>query len=195
MKGERAKMMADAFQRIFIGLLLVLLDFRLQYVDILPDFIGYILVFRALGTLAGQHSYFLKARPFTLTLIFLSLTSLVVTPGMNLLEDPPSSQDLGWSLLGQVLIVLDLFMLYWLCKGIGELAMQRELKQLQEKAEYRWKFYFLATAVMLVYTPFSINVEPAFNLVMFPLVILLFSAMILLLGLVRMARKELVDEG
>ncbi len=194
MKGGGGKLLADAFQRIFIGLLLVFLDFRIQYVDILPDFIGYIFIFRALDTLARQHPCFSRARPFALALIFLSVTSLVVTPGMNLLEGPPSTQDLSWTLLGQVLTVLDLFLIYWLSQGIYELAKERKLEELQEKAQYRWKFYFLATAVILVYTPFSINIEPALNLVMFPLVILLFWSMILLLGLVRMARKELADE-
>lgn len=186
-------MFSMAYRRIFQGLLLVLLDFRIQYFDILPDFLGYILIFRALGTLAEQHSYFSKAKPYALVLIFLSLTSIFEVPQTNLLEHSISTQELGWLLLAQGIMILDVVVLYWICQGIGELAKERSLDELREKARFRWQFYFAVTSVLLVYTPFALNLDPSWNMLMIPLVILMFWAMLLVLGLVRTAEVELKD--
>ena len=186
-------MFSMAYRRIFQGLLLVLLDFRIQYLDILPDFLGYILIFCALSTLAAQHSFFSKARPFALLLVFLSLGSIIETPKANLLEFSLSTQELGWLLLEQGKIIVDLFLFYWLCQGIQELAQERALAVLQEKARFRWRFYFTVTCILLVYAPFALNLEPSWNILMIPILVLLFAAMLLLLGLVRTAQHELKD--
>ncbi|RXT01914.1 hypothetical protein [Ammoniphilus sp. CFH 90114] len=186
-------MYTTAYQRLFQGFLLILLDLRIQFFDILPDFVGYILVFRALGILASQHLNFSKAKPFALALIFLSLTNLLPFTQANLLEYSFSTQELGWLVIGQAIILTELFLLYWIIQGIYEVAKDRGNEELQEKAQFRWKFYFIATSVLLVYTPFALNLDPAWVQLMILFVVALFLAMLLILGLIRSAGRELKD--
>lgn len=186
-------MYANAYRRIFQGLLLVLLDFRIQFIDILPDFLGYILIFRALGTLASQHPYFSKGRPFALVLIFLSLVTIIKLPNANILEDSLATQQLEWLLLGQGIFILDLFLFFWLSQGVCQLATERGLEELREKASFRWKFYLTVASILLVYTPFTLNLDPAWNMLMIVFVILQFGALLLLLGLFKMAQRKLAD--
>ena len=186
-------MFTDAYRRIFQGLLLVLLDFRIASIDILPDFVGYILVFRALGTLATQHPYFSKAKPFALVLIFVSLVTIIEQPKVNLLDYSLAAQQLGWLFVGQGIFILDLFFFFWLTQGIVKLASDRELEELREKASFRWKFYLTIASILLIYTPFALNLDPAWNMLIVVFVILQFVAQLLLLGLVRTAQRELAD--
>lgn len=66
------------FNRIFWGLLFVVLDIRISSVDlVLPDFVGYILIASGLSRLAPHHQWFRTARILAIVLVFVSLTTLV----------------------------------------------------------------------------------------------------------------------
>lgn len=66
------------FIRIFWGLLFVVLDIRINSVDlILPDFVGYILIVSGLSLLVPHDKWFRTARLVAVVLIFVSLTTLV----------------------------------------------------------------------------------------------------------------------
>ncbi|HEX6098869.1 MAG TPA: hypothetical protein VF432_21315 [Thermoanaerobaculia bacterium] len=67
-------MRRTAFSNIFWGLLFVVLDIRLGAIDlILPDFVGYILIFQGLTLLAPEHHAFRKARVLAAVMVFVSL--------------------------------------------------------------------------------------------------------------------------
>lgn len=66
------------FIRIFWGLLFVVLDIRINSIDlILPDFIGYILIANGLSLLAPQDRWFRRARLFAIIMAFVSIPSLI----------------------------------------------------------------------------------------------------------------------
>jgi hypothetical protein len=70
--------MKVGFKRIFWGLLFVVLDVRINSIDLfLPDFVGYILIVSGLGLLAPHDKWFRRARVMAIIMIFFSLTDLV----------------------------------------------------------------------------------------------------------------------
>jgi hypothetical protein len=69
--------MKAGFNRIFWGLLLVVIDVRINSIDLLPDFVGYILIVIGLGLLAPHHKWFRWARVIAIIMICLSLTDFV----------------------------------------------------------------------------------------------------------------------
>lgn len=70
--------MKVGFNRIFWGLLFVVLDLRIDSIDLLlPDFVGYILIASGLGLLAPHDKWFRRARVAAIIMIFFSLTDLV----------------------------------------------------------------------------------------------------------------------
>ena len=70
--------MKVGFNRIFWGLLFVVLDIRIIAIDLfLPDFVGYILIASGLGLLAPHDKWFRRARVMAIIMIFLSLTDFV----------------------------------------------------------------------------------------------------------------------
>ena len=70
--------MKVGFNRIFWGLLFVVLDIRIDSIDLfLPDFVGYILIVSGLGLLTPHDKWFRRARVMAIIMIFFSLTDLV----------------------------------------------------------------------------------------------------------------------
>jgi hypothetical protein len=70
--------MRAGFLRIFWGLLLVVLDIRIDSVDlILPDFVGYILIVSGLTPLVQYDKWFRRARVVAFIMIFVSLITFV----------------------------------------------------------------------------------------------------------------------
>ena len=70
--------MRVGFIRIFWGLFFVLLDFRINSVDLfLPDFVGYIFIVSGLTKLAPYDEWFRRLKPIAMIMIVVSLSDLV----------------------------------------------------------------------------------------------------------------------
>ena len=71
-------MRRESFTSIFWGLLFVVLDIRIGPLDLfLPDFIGYLLIFKGLSLLAPEHRGFRRARILAAVMSFVSLPNLI----------------------------------------------------------------------------------------------------------------------
>jgi hypothetical protein len=104
-------MIRTAFVSIFWGLLMALVDVKLGRLDLAPDFIGYLFVFKGLRQLAALHGSFGTASSYALVLLAFSLVELI---GM---EHP---------LLPVIDIVFSLLMFWSIYDGIIALASASE---------------------------------------------------------------------
>lgn len=177
-------MIARGFRKLFWGLLFVFLDFRINRFDVLlPDFVGYILLTVGLGALSARHVAFRNAQVAALAMIFLSFADFL--PSQNLVIS--SISTLG-----------DLVMMWELCRGIIELATAAGNPALAQMASTRRMFYVVLTLVGWVLVMASGAIAGADNLkqmllVMGPLVVFGLVVMVLLMGLMRRAGRELQD--
>lgn len=64
----------DGLGKVFWGYFLILLDFRVNGLDILPDFVGYFLIIAGLAGLSAESVWFGKAKPFAWISLLLSLS-------------------------------------------------------------------------------------------------------------------------
>ena len=140
------------YNKLLLGFLLVFLTFRFQNIDLLPAFIGFLIVYSALGDLADSEPRFIEARKVTLPLIVISLFFFVQV-------------ELGFltmvlSVLYNGLLVL---MLWHICMAISNLAAAADNLELKQAAEKRWKYYLVVTIFSLA-TPIVLFLGPAFVL-------------------------------
>lgn len=112
------------FRQIFWGLLLVILDLKLNGFDVLPDFIGYILVAVGCGGLASLSRRFSTAQTLSGVLVVLSLVGFVFPT------------DLAF-LYGLVYLAVDCAMIWFLLGGVMEFASARERPDLERLASSR----------------------------------------------------------
>jgi hypothetical protein len=119
---------------IFWGLLLVILDFKLNQFDVLPDFIGYILVSLGCGGLVAASGKFAIARNSCWALLVLSLVEFIVTGDLR-------------AILGIVQLVLNCTMMWFLLGGFMDLSLSMGRPDLAEKAGNRRMVYVALTCV------------------------------------------------
>lgn len=105
---------------IFIGLLFVFLDFDIQFgaskVGLIPDFIGYILIFIGLAELTAGNDRFSRVRPFA---VYMAVYTGVLY-AMDLFS---ISYNLGIisSLLDLASLIVSLYISYSIVRGVQDL--------------------------------------------------------------------------
>lgn len=132
-------MVKAGFDKLFWGFLFIMIDFRVQGFDILPDIIGYILFAVGFSTLAGHSPYFKKAGTLNLVMIVVSIFSIYEQPN----TDGGVHFNLLGLLIGIVSLILGLILVHHLFMGIKEMANRQGKTQIYEEAEKRWTQYLL----------------------------------------------------
>lgn len=109
-------------KRIFIGLIFILLDLNLG-INILPDFIGYLLIWKACNDFAKESPKMAAVRP--VALILTGLTGVVFV--MTLLK-----LTSGLGIIGNVIeiamVLGSLLVIYMLGQGVREIETQNDVE-------------------------------------------------------------------
>jgi len=178
------------FRRIFWGLVFVVLDFRIDDFDLLPDFIGFAIIASGLGLLVPLSLRFHTARIMAMFLVVFSLATLIRFTGGTGSGTPFG----GWFYFQLIVDVIDITMIWQLCSGIIDLARERDLEDLALRANTRRALYvglqLMSYALILVAMD-----SPPGDLGVLAIGLLIFAVVVvyLLMGLMLRAARELGD--
>lgn len=117
---------------IFIGYIFVFFHLKINGFDLLPDFIGYILIYRGLCKLTVETAIFEKAKPATIGMGILSFMSLIVGGTINY-------NSLIWSVINLLATLVSIYILYIINTGIYEIEQTRNIPLNSEKLFEIWK--------------------------------------------------------
>lgn len=147
-----------AFDKFAYGFLFILIDFRIMGIDVLPDFIGYILFALSFSTLSIHSDYFRRGSYVNIPMLIFSFFSIYEKPNHS------NGINLGpWGLLGIPItigiILLSILVVYYLFQGIIEMAKNKGIGHIADEAGNRWKqFLYLQVALLfafvLIFVPF-----------------------------------------
>jgi hypothetical protein len=147
----------SGFNKFYWGFFFIMIDFRLQGVDVLPDIIGYCLFATGFSILASRSSCFEKARSLNMIMIILSI--------LQIYERPAQGSGINFGALGPVgfiigiaATILSLFVIYNLFMGIKDMASLQGQINIREEAEKRWTQYLMLQlaglfAIILIIIP------------------------------------------
>ena len=150
-------MYQDGFNKLYWGFLFIMIDFKLQGFDVLPDIVGYILFAIGFGILASNSEYFSKARSLNIPMIIISILSIYEKPAQGGGVQFGTLGVFG-ILIGITSIVLNLLIIYNLFMGIKDIANQRGQVDLGTEAGVRWNQYLILQiagifAFVLIFIP------------------------------------------
>ncbi|WDC84127.1 hypothetical protein PL321_17965 [Caloramator sp. mosi_1] len=132
------------YRYLFWGMIYIFLNINIYFLNVLPNFIGYIYVFYALIKLSQQKEFFNKAKIPTVILIVLGITDILEK---NYLYRLVELQDLRLLLefLTSLESVLFLYVLYVLCEGISTIAKDQGFSDIANSIKRMFKIflYFL----------------------------------------------------
>ena len=170
-------MIKQSFMRIFWGLLFIVLDINISNFDVMPDFIGYILIYSALNSLEQFHPRFRNAKPCAAVMVIVSAAQMLhINPFFV-------STILG--------IGLDCLMIWHTCNAISEMALARGNLSLSETSTNRRTLYSIVAFSNLLLTPFLWPSNTSAGVILIPLLIVSVTAVILVMMLMRRASIEL----
>lgn len=183
-------MYESGYDRIFWGMIFIIFDINLGYINILPNFIGYGLIYSGLSILLSQHEIFEKGKMPAVILILLTLKDMFHNPSNTSLV---AGINLSYfsSLIGSLVNIINLYLIYIISRGIYELCENRGLKELRERIRDCWKFYFVISVIALFYMPFSINLPRDFNAIKFIIGIINLIAVISIVLVFKKCRVDL----
>jgi low temperature requirement protein LtrA len=173
--------MSTRFAQIFWGLLLVILDLRINRIDILPDFLGYILVALGCGGLTSFSRDFSTARTLSWILVAFALVGYVL-------------HGSAATVFGILNLAVDCAMMWFLLGGVMELAMARQRSDLSERASNRRIAYVV---VMCLATLASLVAQGSRELAVVMVVVLvicILPLLFLILHLIHRAKHELTGD-
>ncbi|GEN54907.1 hypothetical protein [Halobacillus faecis] len=166
----------NPFHRIFGGLLLVLIDIHLGQIEILADFIGYLLVLSALNGMEGNLKGMKGARTTALIISLIAIPQAFLGQPSGTAGGVTMGFDLP-TIYHQSLGVLKLVLVFYLFQVFIDWAKKKEEEDLQVRARKLFSFYLTAHILYYALLPFSMNLPE--NTVI-PLFIIGIAVMIIL---------------
>jgi len=133
-------------QQIFIGYLFLFFNFEINGIDLLPGFIGYILIFVGLGKLKNESSYFQKARPWAIVMTvfeILSFAELMIQTELSVLL---------FRILGLAGAAISIYIMYCIVMGIGGIEKTYSVPMGYEKLMLLWKIASVLRIAIAVVT-------------------------------------------
>jgi hypothetical protein len=183
------------FGKLFWGFLIVLIDVRINGFDLLVDLAGFILIVIGLAELARRNPIFGRARPYATALLGLSAFDLFTrtsagNSGLLLF----GSAGLAFAFL-IALAVVNLMLVYLICRGIGEMARASGAVELADLSVTRWQFFLFTYVLSTVLVIVAATSDSAFGALALVSIIVSLVAAILFAGLLRRADKAFYPRG
>lgn len=155
----------DGLKLAFWGMLFTVINFRIQGFDIVPDFIGYIMVAIGLSRIEQYEETFSVAKKIAYIMTVLSLINIYQAPAQStvnefgMMENTTNSVNFSAGIFGAIPWLATVFLLigtaaslaffYYMCIGMKSLLSKVGDMELAEKCDARWKL-ILASEIGLI---------------------------------------------
>ncbi|MBY0098593.1 hypothetical protein [Mesobacillus maritimus] len=143
-------MLYEGFRKIFWGFILVFVEIHLMVIDILPDPIGYYLIFSGVHLVNNYFGFNNKGKHVALGLVFLSLPTLFI---QNQSVIQMSASSIYLSLIG----ILNLVLAFYLFQLMVSISKQREDNPLHQRTTTTFIIYMVTMFFLTFLEAFSIN--------------------------------------
>lgn len=160
--------MANSFNKLFWGFLIVILDFRINTFDIIIDTVGYFIVVSALSALSSHSKSFEKAKHIAIVLALLSIPTIIeLGTTINLDQGfVPTSMLIGTLLYGTILGLLHLIVAYEIFSGMLDLSRQLNFEKLSKRVKNKSRFYIIISFITLSLAPLVFNIGDSVGMYM-----------------------------
>ncbi|SHE80325.1 MULTISPECIES: hypothetical protein [Caloramator] len=151
-----------AYKYLFWGMMYIFLNIHIGYLNILPNFVGYIFILYSLNLLSGEIEILNKAKLPTIVLIPIGIKDILEQNYLyKLLETQYSIIILKF--LNSLEVVLFLYVLYILCQGISSVLRDRGLLKIEKSINNAFRTFFIFSVLVIFFDPFSLNLPLEFG--------------------------------
>jgi hypothetical protein len=191
-KGGRS-MYSSGYNKLFWGTVFIILKINIGPIDILPDFVGYLIMFFGICELSSQKIYYAKGKLPSLILAIISLKDVISLTNNNLLTGNVQIGNPWMGILGSVSMVINIYLMYIICNGICLVSEEKDMIALKKDAAGSLKFYFVISIADTFFIPFTMNFSRDLWGILILFAIINLIAMIVIASLFRRARTQLSE--
>ena len=148
---------------IFWGYILTLLDFNINRFDILPDFIGYALIFAGVHKLSALSKHFSKARIFSAIMFVYTFSELFHFETIILEQDIFMIFIMAANLF---LLFVPIYLMYLITCGVGSLEQQSQTDLGKDLLLRIWKVFLLISVSVYILMWLSTRIPGSASIVM-----------------------------
>ncbi|WP_078379905.1 hypothetical protein [Sutcliffiella halmapala] len=179
--------MNSGFNKITLGLVIVLININIGFINLLPDIIGYMMIASGTSQLGLE-----KARNWAVWLAVLSLPT-IFNLGMNLIDAIQFSPAFfAESIYIVVLTIFHILLIFELMKGFVAKAEEKGLVTIVGSTKKRINIYATVSLIYLITFPFILNLEELVSITVIILIsFVTFFMEIMIILLVRQYRNIL----
>ncbi|CAM3572571.1 hypothetical protein [Marinicrinis lubricantis] len=176
--------------------MLVLLDLRIQSLDVLPDVIGYGLMWSAIHILGQYRTAYNKAWPYAAILTFLAVPELIVPPNQSTSAFVPSSESILQLAFTSLMLLLMMLLMHQFFTALSQHASDSGANDFAAETHSRLTLLWVLSAGSLFLFPFMINIESSLvTYFYFSASIFGIIALLLLIGTCRRAPSKIQDQA
>jgi len=146
-----------AYRRLGWGFVFDVIDFRAFYFDVLPDFVGYIMIATALSQLSSLHAIFNRAKWLAIGMIFVTFPHVLMASSVTYSDF--GSLPLYLHIYSEALLACHVLIVFWICEGLESIARAERQLDLQMTVITRRNLYLVLAIAQLIFYPFLLNVE------------------------------------
>jgi len=175
---------------LFLGLLL---QFNIVFrgIDVLPDVVGYYLIYKGLKILVTQNTYFQTANKLILPLMVLSVVNLY---NFQYHPDILLSISVGLDIVKTLVFALNMVVVYNLYKGTIEVVTSNNDRFLARNLQQRLYLYLGVSGVFLLLSivslfPFTAQGTPLQSVFLVTYITYLFALLIIVGGMYRVYKE------
>ncbi|MUT65219.1 hypothetical protein [Paenibacillus sp. NEAU-GSW1] len=184
--------MTAAFYRMGWGIIFTMLDFRFGYFDLLPDVIGYALLWSAIHVLEARRKEYGRAKPFAILLTIASASELLpLWQGTISLTSNTTNVSIPSFVYGGAVMLLLLLLFHFFLTAMERHAKECRKHSFAAAIAGRRLFFNLTSGALLVMMPFLLNFSPTLRLWLVFVTLLSLIAMLAIFFACRRAGKEL----
>ncbi|MED4015070.1 hypothetical protein [Sutcliffiella cohnii] len=146
--------MNEGFGKLFWGFLFVFIEIHFVFIDILPDPIGYILIYTGLGIIVSKYPtiHVEKARGFALALIFFSVPTIFIAQ-----NEIKKQVFTFWSTYSFLLEIVQFILIFYTFQVMLELAKKLESDLLYRGTSNLLKVYTSLFVLLTILQTFGMN--------------------------------------
>ncbi|MGP4081251.1 hypothetical protein ACTWQL_15190 [Pseudalkalibacillus sp. R45] len=147
--------MKESFTKIFTGFLLVFLEIHIVAFDILPDPLGYFLIYLGLERISSEYKVGNLSRIFAMILFALSLPTVFIQQTNN--EITGLTANDGWPIYMSALGIGKLILVFYVFQVMLQLARHYGDEAIFKRTQLTFKVYIIAMLIVTSVEPFLMN--------------------------------------
>lgn len=149
--------MYEGFRKIFWGFILIFIEIHIMVIDILPDPIGYYLIFSGINLVNNHSGFKNKGKNIALALVFFSIPTLIIQ-NQGVVQMSASAMYL--SLMG----ILNLILAFYIFQLMVSISNKREDDSLSKRTTTTFKIYMALMFLLTFLEAFSINITESMRM-------------------------------